>query len=230
MNNYSFVYEDNNDDIQEIEHSINKKAIFAIPDEEEEIETRTENILRSNVLSDDLDLDSGLSDEEAAEVPEPEIAEGAGPDIGRGKWRTQARNEWRSISEIIFQDDKTAIEDSVTQFSTYLDSSHTIFDDNLTQLYGLNLWNWEELLDNPTFASIAEIALRLKPTPASEASAERYISLQRLVIVPRRNRAHQDLTDARISLLKKALSDSADSYVAMDIEGNRTRIKKVSKV
>lgn len=42
---------------------------------------------------------------------------------------------------------------------------------------------------------LAEIALRLQPAPASEASAERAISLQRLIMTARRNRTAPELIE-----------------------------------
>ena len=66
----------------------------------------------------------------------------------------------------------------------------------------LNLFNWASLYENEDLSDLADIALRLEPATCSEASAERAISTQRLIMEPRRDNAKKDLTDARLIYLR----------------------------
>lgn len=70
------------------------------------------------------------------------------------------------------------------------------------ETYGKNSWNWEIIAENQEIMPFADIALRLQPTPCSEASAERAISLQRLVILRQRNRALKDLIESRLVYMR----------------------------
>ena len=70
-----------------------------------------------------------------------------------------------------------------------------------------------------SFAELSEIAQRHDmPTPASEASAERSISLQRAIILSKRNKAYRDLVRSR-EILMQASRDNTTSQtkVASDI-------------
>ena len=49
---------------------------------------------------------------------------------------------------------------------------------------------------------ICEIAMRLHATPCSEASCERTISTQRIVLTARRMSSKKQLLDARLTLLR----------------------------
>lgn len=73
-------------------------------------------------------------------------------------------------------------------------------------------WNWEIIDEDEMFHDFADIALRLEPTPCSEASAERAISLQRLVILKRRNKALKDLIDARLVYMRCGPKKFIDDY------------------
>ncbi len=67
-------------------------------------------------------------------------------------------------------------------------------------------------MEDPLFRNFADIALRLEPTPCSEASAERAISLQRLVILKRRNKALKELIDARLIYMRCQTKKFLDKY------------------
>ena len=61
---------------------------------------------------------------------------------------------------------------------------------------------WDNIIDlNPLWNTIAEIAVRLFCSPCSEASCERTISTQRLVLTARRMSSKKELFDARLTLL-----------------------------
>lgn len=63
-------------------------------------------------------------------------------------------------------------------------------------------WNWKIVAEDDRVKPFADIAMRLEPTPCSEASAERAISLQRLVILKQRNKALKELIDARLVYMR----------------------------
>lgn len=87
-----------------------------------------------------------------------------------------------------------------SQFDSYIASVDNALLSQLNVLLGTNLYNWDTLITDKNYRHFADVALRLRPTPASEASAERMISRERIVIVALRNRARSDLIDARITL------------------------------
>ena len=55
---------------------------------------------------------------------------------------------------------------------------------------------------NPIWDTLGEIAMRLHCSPCSEASCERTISMQRIVLTARRMSSKKDLLDARLTLLR----------------------------
>ena len=62
---------------------------------------------------------------------------------------------------------------------------------------------WEQIIDDgPLWNAIGEIAMRLHCSPCSEASCERTISTQRLVLTARRMSSKKDLLDARLTVLR----------------------------
>ena len=65
------------------------------------------------------------------------------------------------------------------------------------------------LNQDPNSEELSEIAQRIMPTPASEASAERSISLQRSIILAKRNKAHRDLVRSREILMQASRSNIA---------------------
>jgi hypothetical protein len=64
-------------------------------------------------------------------------------------------------------------------------------------------YNWELLrLEEPCWRDIADIALRLLNCSCSEASCERTISTQRLIMVSRHMKSTKRLLDARLTLMR----------------------------
>ena len=57
----------------------------------------------------------------------------------------------------------------------------------------------------PAFGPIAEIAMKLHSSPCSEASCERTISTQKLILNLQRQRSSRDLLDARLKLMRSKL-------------------------
>ena len=72
----------------------------------------------------------------------------------------------------------------------------------------MDLFNWTTLVEKEELSDLADIALRLEPATCSEASAERAISCQRLIMEPRRDTAKQELRDARLIYMRTKKADS----------------------
>ena len=88
------------------------------------------------------------------------------------------------------------------QFDAFLsDAVSKSLGKKLRELTDVGYYNWESLLKYEEYRLLADLALRLRPTPASEASAERAISRERLIVVSRRNRAKSPLIDARVVIM-----------------------------
>jgi hypothetical protein len=64
-------------------------------------------------------------------------------------------------------------------------------------------YNWELMRSEiPNWTVIADIALRLLACPCSEASCERTISTQRLILASRRMKSTKRLLEARLTLMR----------------------------
>ena len=107
------------------------------------------------------------------------------------------------------KDEKEIVE---KQFDAYLLNSFKEACPNFRPTIDGNSYNWEIIMEDPLFRNFADIALRLEPTPCSEASAERAISLQRLVILKRRNKALKELIDARLIYMRCQTKKFLDKY------------------
>ena len=202
---------------------------------------RRSRLQHRHVLSDDestgyvtysetsSDEHTDLQETQSDDCTESDSLDGVRPDLGYGAWLPLAKREWMEMVKIVFGGDKTKETAALAQFETYVASGTTIFDQNLVQLLKTNRWNWDTLRGDPVFAEIGEMAVRIRPTPASEASAERYISLQRLVVIARRNRAKEDLNEARMSLLRRPADARESVYVHVDVDQTRDRIKRGSE-
>lgn len=116
-------------------------------------------------------------------------------------WRTKAMDAINEIAAMIFPD-KESQKRARNSFALFIEGVCTPFDEPFVPLAGRNLFNWDTLKETRPYQELADIALRMRPAPASEASAERTISIQRLVVVARRNRAKSGLVNARMSLMR----------------------------
>ena len=62
---------------------------------------------------------------------------------------------------------------------------------------------WENIKrKDPLWNTLSEIAMRLHCSPCSEATCERTISSQRLILTARRMNSKKQLLDARLTLLR----------------------------
>ena len=68
---------------------------------------------------------------------------------------------------------------------------------------------------------LADIAMRLAPCPCSESSAERSISMQRVIMTPRRSTAKEDLHTARLQIMN-AGSRSKRGELALPVPTEKT--------
>lgn len=71
---------------------------------------------------------------------------------------------------------------------------------HLTELHD-KTWNWSSLTALDSVKGLADIAMRIAVAPCSESSAERSISIQRLILTPRRSKTRSDLAQARIRIM-----------------------------
>ena len=65
-----------------------------------------------------------------------------------------------------------------------------------------NTWCWGAAEEIPIYADFIDIAKRISPTPCSESSCERTISLQRLIILANRKKSKDDLVNSRLTLMR----------------------------
>ena len=89
---------------------------------------------------------------------------------------------------------------TIAAFNSFIKEPDDMFDD---QTLENGDYYWEHIRDlGPIWNTLAEIAMRLHCSPCSEASCERTISLQRIVLTARRMSSKKDLLDARLTLLR----------------------------
>ena len=86
------------------------------------------------------------------------------------------------------------------EFNSFVRNNEDIYSD---QILSCGDYFWENIkFKNPIWNIISEIAMRLHCSPCSEASCERTISSQRLVLTARRMNSKKQLLDARLTLLR----------------------------
>ena len=91
----------------------------------------------------------------------------------------------------------------------FLEPNNYLIRENLRESIDRRWFNWHHMRTVTGFEELSEIAQRIMPTPASEASAERSISLQRAIILAKRNKAHRDLVRSREILMQASRSNIA---------------------
>lgn len=99
---------------------------------------------------------------------------------------------------------KTRVDNLLSSYDLFISGYITELIDNKT----MDLFNWTTLVEKEELSDLADIALRLEPATCSEASAERAISCQRLIMEPRRDTAKQELRDARLIYMRTKKADS----------------------
>ena len=86
------------------------------------------------------------------------------------------------------------------EFNSFVQNNEDVYAD---QTLSNGDYFWENIkFKNPIWDTISEIAMRLHCSPCSEASCERTISSQRLVLTARRMNSKKQLLDARLTLLR----------------------------
>ena len=85
-------------------------------------------------------------------------------------------------------------------FNAYIDSINPFEDYQTDDQIG---FSWSQIKDAfPNIAPIAIIAMKLHSAPCSEASCERTISSQKLILNARRRNSEKDLLNARLTLMR----------------------------
>ena len=130
--------------------------------------------------------------------------------------RTEAYKALRFVTKLLDVD-----EDKVLKaFDAYLDKNNYLLREHLRESIDGRWWNWNYMESSiESFAELSEIAQRIMPTPASEASAERSISLQRAIILSKRNKAYRDLVRSREILMQASRDNTTapQAKVASDM-------------
>lgn len=88
----------------------------------------------------------------------------------------------------------------IDAFNSFISDKNDIFKDQKLE-NGDYFWQHIRQI-NPIWDTLGEIACRLHCSPCSEASCERTISMQRLVLTARRMSSKKELLDARLTLLR----------------------------
>lgn len=99
-----------------------------------------------------------------------------------------------------------SLQRTLNAFNSFVRSSQDPFKDQRLE-NGDYYWAHIRGSINPIWSTIADIAMRLHSSPCSEASCERTISMQRLVLTARRMSSKKDLLDARLTLLRGLNND-----------------------
>ena len=173
-----------------------------------------------NSQSDQQSADALATDQQPEVPPDEETYVFPSAAVHFGNWRTMTTEVMKEISQIVIttkdEDYQTRRQNLTAAFQAFISSAHSPLTDALEIIPHRNLYNWETISEHESYKDLADVALRLQPTPASEASAERAISLQRLVMVARRNQALQELVDARIALMRVPNEGEASKHVDLE--------------
>ena len=91
------------------------------------------------------------------------------------------------------------------EFNSYLDEEVPFRNERTSNDIG---FSWLQIrLIHPTFAPIANIALKLLHSGISEASCERTISAQRLIYTARRRTADTSTLETRLTIMRSDIKD-----------------------
>ena len=97
----------------------------------------------------------------------------------------------------IFRESKNKV---IQKFNTFVQNP---IDDLSSQTLESGDYFWENIkYKDPIWNTLSEIAMRLHCSPCSEATCERTISSQRLILTARRMNSKKQLLDARLTLLR----------------------------
>ena len=121
--------------------------------------------------------------------------------------RAEAYKALRFVVKLVGVDEHKTLK----AFDAYLDQNNYLFREHLRESIDGRWWNWNYMESIEGFAELSEIAQRIMPTPASEASAERSISLQRAIILSKRNKAYRDLVRSREILMQASRDNTTAS-------------------
>ena len=157
-----------------------------------------------------------LDEIEAVVVPQTEVDTDDEQDEGQpSEALNQAYDALRFVARLVRVDENKTLK----AFDAYLDHNNYLLRDHLRESIDGRWFNWNYMQTIDGFAELSEIAQRIMPTPASEASAERSISLQRAVILAKRNKAYRDLVRSREILMQASRENTTapDQKVIWDM-------------
>ena len=172
-------------------------------------------------LEDDLDSESRLlQPEDILDTEEDQFNETTHTirvDFPRGQIRTALTNIMKNLEYSKVQQQST-----LSAYESYLVDKLDP-DVHLTELHD-KTWNWASLLTLDSVKWLADIAMRLAVAPCSESSAERSISIQRLILTPRRSKTSLDLAKARIRIMSTPREFVVDGMLPYQQEPGREQI------
>ena len=151
---------------------------------------------KKDIKKTDDNIEFGINEvEELFYGPEKEI-----DDVPTSEYNELYDKAIQSLREIgeVLDYKKPEISQIISAYDLYING----YENNLVANDRLNIFNWTSLLGNDDFKNLADIALRLEPAICSEASAERAISAQRLIMEAKRDRSKKDLNDARLTFMR----------------------------
>ena len=116
---------------------------------------------------------------------------------------TKAYNALRYICSLVSLSEENALK----ALDAFVEPNNYLIREHLRETIDKRWFNWHHMRTVAGFEELSEIAQRIMPTPASEASAERSISLQRAIILAKRNKAQRDLVRSREILVQASKTD-----------------------
>ena len=159
-----------------------------------------EKELMNHILAVACDPDDEDSNEDEGDTEE----NADGPQVNLTDALAKAYKALKVVCEITSIDTKNTLK----AFDAFLEVDNYLLREHLRESVDGRWFNWHYMEQIPGFTELSEVAQRIIPTPASEASAERSISLQRAIILSKRKRAYRDLVRSREILMQAAKEDT----------------------
>lgn len=146
--------------------------------------------------SDPVEEDSNSEDEGEYARTEEEDREDIAPDLKKAKDFLKKQLEIMHLGA-------HSIDNTMAKFAWYIDEDNPFEDCKTNDVIG---FSWVQIkTEYPEFKLIADLAMKLHSSPCSEASCERTISTQKLILNLRRHNSSKDLLDARLQLMRSKI-------------------------
>ena len=173
--------------------------------------SRKEEILLEQVLAvrsdDDVDVSGKEEEEEEKDEDDMYRLYISQTQNSHAEALAKAYSALKMVCNLISINNKNALK----AFDAFLERDNYILRQHLRESVDGRWYNWQYMEQISGFQELSEVAQRISPTPASEASAERSISLQRAIILSKRKRAYRDLVRSREILMQASKDDSTPS-------------------